>query len=127
MRCTLRAGFCDTLLVIGWSVHWCRDDLVWDGYGWFLDFKWRLNKRSTLSVLSWSAFLSLGYRITIAHFWCHSLTYLIFLTNALGTELFFGRRDKDNPLFHKHLFYALLLILFIWDLDIGGMRLNKHR
>ena len=41
-----------------------------------------------------------------------SLTYLIFLTNALGAEFFFGHREKETSLIHKHQFYALLIILF---------------
>ena len=100
---------------VGWSVHWCRERF---GMGWL----WLVPGLQVAIEQTWPALFpyyhgALFYRSDITWqfasiFGVTSLTYLIFLTNALGTEFFFGRRDKDAPVFHKHHIYALVIILF---------------
>ena len=75
MCCSLRTGFCHSFLV-DWVECALVQREIWSGMAMAgsSDFKWRLNKRafSTVSVLPWSAVLSIGYHMAVCfHFWRH--------------------------------------------------------
>ena len=107
--------------LLGWGVHWSRQKF---GFQWI----WLLPGLQVMLEQLWPALFpyyhgALFYRSPITWqfasiFGVTGVTYLIFLSNALGTELIWSKLEKQ-PIFRKdHLFATLIFIghlIFGWQ------------